>query len=76
MIQLRSHSQRVIVPPWDLERRVQEFGSDDDRQVGAAVEMDMDLTFGDFDIGGRIDQIAEDIARLRLGVTAHAACQL
>ena len=37
-------------------------------QVGAAVEVHVHLVLGDGHVGGSVDEIAEDVARLRLGV--------
>ena len=41
--------------------------------MGAAVEADGDLGFGDGDIGGHIDQIAEDLPGLGVAVAPHSA---
>ena len=41
-------------------------------KVGAAVEVHVHLALGDAHVGGGIDEVAEDVARLRLSVAAHA----
>ena len=40
--------------------------------MGAAVEPYRHFAFRDGNIGGHIDQVAEDLSRLRIVVTAHA----
>lgn len=37
--------------------------------------MDLHLLVGDQDIGGRVDEVTEDVARLGIGLSAHAAGQ-
>ena len=37
----------------------------------AAMEADLDFMFGDRDVGRDVHQIAEDLASLRIGITAH-----
>jgi len=39
--------------------------------VRAAVEADLDFAFSDGDVGWDVDQIAEDLASLRIGIAAH-----
>ena len=41
--------------------------------MGAAVEADGDLGFGDGDIGGHIDQITKDLPGLGVVVAPHSA---
>jgi hypothetical protein len=41
--------------------------------VGATVEADPDFIVSDGDVGGHVDEIAEDLARLGIVVAAHAA---
>ena len=38
--------------------------------MGAAVEVDMDFGVGDRDVGGRVDEVTEDVPGI--GVAAHA----
>ena len=40
--------------------------------MGAAVEAHSDFAFGDDDIGGHIDEVAEDLAGLSIVISAHA----
>jgi hypothetical protein len=42
-------------------------------EVGATVEADPDFIVSDGDVGGHVDEIAEDLARLGIVVAAHAA---
>ena len=42
--------------------------------MGAAVEAHSDFAFGDDDIAGHIDGVAEDLAGLSIVISAHAAC--
>jgi hypothetical protein len=44
----------------------------DDREVSAAMEPYGDFALTDGDIGGHIDQVAEDLSGLSIVVTAHA----
>ena len=37
----------------------------------AAVEADLDLAFSDCDVGRDVDEIAEDLASLSVGIAAH-----
>ena len=39
--------------------------------MGTALEADLDLVIGYGDIGGNVNQIAKDLACLRIGITAH-----
>jgi hypothetical protein len=41
--------------------------------VGATVEADPDFIVSDGDVGGHVDEVAEDLARLGIVVAAHAA---
>ena len=36
-----------------------------------AVKADLDFAIGDRDIGGHIDEVAEDLASLSIGIAAH-----
>ena len=63
------------MPPWHLDRCVEEVRGDDDGQVGTAVEANVDLGLGDGDVGWGVDEVAEDVASLGVGVTAHAPGQ-
>src|ERR1700687_5269917 len=59
-----NEAKRAIVPPWDGE---------DDGEVGAAMEAHRDFAVRDGDVGGHVDEVAEDQSRLGLIVAAHAA---
>ena len=43
--------------------------------MGPPVEADLHFTFGDRNIGWRIDEISEDLTSLSIGVTTHSSCQ-
>ena len=38
------------------------------------MEAHPDFVFGDGDVGRHVDEVAEDLARLGVSVSAHAAC--
>src|ERR1700675_140600 len=69
---LLDEAERTAVPPGDGDGFVDEAGGEDDREVGAAVEAHADLALGDGDVGGHVDEVAEDLARLNIIVAAHA----
>jgi hypothetical protein len=41
--------------------------------MGTPVEADPDFVVGDSDIGGHVDQVAEDLARFSIVLAAHTA---
>ena len=41
--------------------------------MGSAVEFDVDFFVRDRDSGGHVEEIAEDLSGLGIGVAAHAA---
>src|SRR5205085_7463593 len=69
---LFDESEREAVPPGDWEEFVEESGGEDDWQMGTTVEADGDLFATDGNIGGHVDEVAEDLAGLGIGVAAHA----
>ena len=66
-------AERIAVPPGDGDRFVEDAGGEDDGEVGATMEAHPDFTLRDGDVGGHIDEVAEDEARLGVVVAAHAA---
>src|SRR5207244_5374967 len=70
---LLDQAECAAIPPWDYDGFVDEARGENDWEVGTTVEAHPDLTFGDGDIGRHIDEIAEDLARLSIIVSAHAA---
>src|SRR5512136_2964982 len=68
-------AERLGVPPRDGNGFVEDSGGEDDGEVGAAMEADGDFAVRDGDVGGHVDEVAEDEAGLGLVVAAHAACQ-
>src|SRR5271156_6661538 len=69
---LLDEAERAAVPPGDGDGFVDKAGGENDREVGAAVEADADLALGDSDVGGHVDEVAENLARLSVIVAAHA----
>ena len=70
---LLDEAEGAAVPPGDGDGFVDEAGGEDDGEMGAAVEAHADLAVGDGDVGGHVDEVAEDLARLSVIVAAHAA---
>ena len=52
---------------------VEESGGENDGQVSASMEADGDSAVGDVDVGGHVDEVAEDLSGLGVVVSAHAA---
>ena len=66
-----SQPQLQTVPPRDSDRFVKQPGGEEDGQVGTAVKADLDFAIRYGDVGGNVDQIAKDLAGLRIGIAAH-----
>ena len=66
-------AEGIVVPPGDGNRFVEDSGGEDDGQMGAAMEAHPDFAIGDGDVGRHVDEVAEDLARLRVIVSAHAS---
>ncbi len=65
-------AQVGIVPPRYVDGSVDGTGGEDDGEVGPAVEADAEPAVFDEDVGGHVDQIAEDLPGLRIGVKLSA----
>ena len=61
------------MPPSDRDGFIDESGGEDDGQMGPAMESEPDFGVGDGDVGWHIDEVAEDLARLSIVVSAHTA---
>ena len=70
---LLDEAERAAIPPRDGDGFVEQSGGEDDGQVSASVEAHRDLALGDGDVGRHVDEVAEDLARLSVTVSAHAA---
>ena len=70
---LLDQAEGAAIPPRDGDGFVDEARGEDDGQVGSSVEAHRDLAFGDGDVGRHVDEVAEDLARLSVIVSAHAA---
>jgi hypothetical protein len=69
---LLDDAEGTAVPPGDGDGLVDKAGGEDDREMGAAVEAHADLAVGYGDVGGHVDEVAEDLPRLSVIVAAHA----
>src|SRR5438105_15665317 len=70
---LLDEAEGAAIPPRDGNGFVDESGGEDDGQVGSSVEAQGDLALGDGDVGRHVDEVTEDLARLSVIVSAHAA---
>jgi len=59
--------------PRNVDGFIEKAGCENDRQMGAAMELHGDFVVGDGYVGRHVDEIAEDLARLGIVVAAHAA---
>src|SRR4051794_27606265 len=60
------------IPPGHCDWFVDETGRQNDGEVCPAVEAHADFVVGDLHICGHVDEVAEDLARLRIFVSTHA----
>ena len=70
---LLDQPERAAIPPRDGDGFIDEARGENDGQVGATVEADSNLAFGDGDVGWHVDKVAEDLARLSITVSAHSS---
>ena len=65
-------AEGAAIPPRDGNGFVDQTAGEDDGQVGSSVKAQRDLALGDGDVGRHVDEVAEDLARLCVIVSAHA----
>ena len=63
--------EAATVPPGDGEVRLTEFGVEDDRQMRSAIKLNANFLWGNIYLSWHVQQIAEDLAGLGVGVAAH-----
>src|SRR6202158_6318823 len=70
---LLNEAERAVVPPRDGDGFVEQSGGKDDGQVGASVGAHRELACRDGDVGRHVDEVTENLARLSVIVSGHAA---
>ena len=64
--------RRCLSPLGNGDRLVEQAGSNNDWQVSPSVEFHVYAAGGDGDVGGHVEQVAEDLASLGVGVASHS----
>jgi len=70
--ELLEEPKGAALPPGHFDRFVEESRGENDREVSSAMEPQRNFVVCDGDVGRHVDQIAEDLACLRVAISAHA----